>query len=300
MKGRVLLLRAPASDSDDRYELCLRDKGYDPVCIPVLETVLSNGDELADAVEGGPNGKEYAGVVITSARACEAWKRSVRRVLERREVGGGGGGVTWTSTPFYVVGEATKAALLDVDEDVRTRGRDLLPEDVRGARQAGTAETLARFVLDDIGGASDGPRNRRLLYLTGDKNRDVLPKILAEGGLQLDSLQVYGTRGSSTFPADLDSVLASSDPDSRPWWIVFFAPSSAGYTFPFLQQHFAFDDAPTPTLGQAPRRALAAAIGPTTTAFLKDHLRLSVAVESPKPTAEDLAAAIAAYDEAVQ
>lgn len=50
---------------------------------------------------------------------------------------------------------------------------------------------------------------RKLLYLTGDKNRDVLPKILRDGGIELQTLQVYATQGSSTFAADLTQTIRS-------------------------------------------------------------------------------------------
>lgn len=46
-----------------------------------------------------------------------------------------------------------------------------------------------------------------LLYLTGDKSRDTLPKILASKSITLDSLQVYETQGSSSFSHDLRIVL---------------------------------------------------------------------------------------------
>jgi uroporphyrinogen-III synthase len=208
-------------------------------------------------------------------------------------------------------------ALLDVDEETRTKGAALLPEDIRGAEQAGTAEKLAHFILDDL----DSPlehRSRKLLYLTGDKNRDVLPNILAGGEIELHTVQVYETRGSSTFDADLDKVLStyhagtsyidqiqqreyiahSGDVGDSRWWIVFFAPSSAEYTFPSLRQRFDMiygDEGPAMSGGR--RSVDVATIGPTTTTFLRNSLGLHVAVESPKPTAEVLAGAIAAYDE---
>jgi uroporphyrinogen-III synthase len=96
MSRNVLLLRAPATDGPDRYELALSSKQYTPICVPVLETVLANGDELRSLIEDGPMSQNLVGVIITSARACEAWKESVRRILsDHRSVRSG----------MYIVGK---------------------------------------------------------------------------------------------------------------------------------------------------------------------------------------------------
>jgi uroporphyrinogen-III synthase len=102
--------------------------------------------------------------------------------------------------PFYVVGEATSIALRDLCEKTLACS----PRDIRGGSETGTAERLAGFILKDI--PSDGI-SRKLLYLTGDKNRDTLPRILGSGGVALDCLQVYATQGSSTFHHDLSLVV---------------------------------------------------------------------------------------------
>jgi len=102
--------------------------------------------------------------------------------------------------PFYAVGEATSDALRHLCEE----GIAYSPRDIRGGSETGTAERLAEFILKDI--SPDGT-GMKLLYLTGDKNRDTLPRILESGGVALDSLQVYATQGSSTFPHDLSLVV---------------------------------------------------------------------------------------------
>lgn len=62
---------------------------------------------------------------------------------------------------------------------------------------------MARFIVDDL----ESPDEKRLLYLTGDKNRDTLPKILRQAGIELDDVQVYETRGSPAFENDLKALL---------------------------------------------------------------------------------------------
>ena len=106
--------------------------------------------------------------------------------------------------PFYVVGEATAKALAAVSE-IYGPG-PCTPSDIRGGIQTGTSERLAHFILNDL----PEREGNKLLYLTGDKNRDTLPKILAGRCVALESLQVYETRSSSTFAKDLESVVTST------------------------------------------------------------------------------------------
>jgi len=106
--------------------------------------------------------------------------------------------------PFYVVGEATAKALAAVSE-IYGPG-PCTPSDIRGGTQTGTSERLAHFILNDL----PEREGNKLLYLTGDKNRDTLPKILAGRCVALEPLRVYETRSSSTFAKDLESVVTST------------------------------------------------------------------------------------------
>lgn len=81
--SNVILLRAPSSDSPDRYESSFKSLGYHVVSVPVLETVLTHLGELASIVKTGPVTPEYDGVVITSVRACEGWRQVVKDLLEQ-------------------------------------------------------------------------------------------------------------------------------------------------------------------------------------------------------------------------
>jgi Uroporphyrinogen-III synthase HemD len=72
LMANVLLLRAPGDD--DRYSTTFASAGYNPVSVPVLETVPTNLDSLKEIVRAGPTAD---GVIMTSARSCEAWKSVV-------------------------------------------------------------------------------------------------------------------------------------------------------------------------------------------------------------------------------
>ncbi|CAK5268747.1 unnamed protein product [Mycena citricolor] len=283
MSTSVLLLRAPAG-TPDRYETAFSAAGHLCTSLPVLETALVNGDALRTLVR--EQGRcTYDAVIITSARACEAWGAAVDS-LEDGPTQGTMQASDWTGTPFYVVGSTTATALAAIR--AAHPQSPYAPSDVRG-ESSGTSQELARFVLQDLG---DPPHPRPLLYLTGDKNRDTLPDILAAGGHQLHTVQVYETRGSSRFREDLDTVLRLPiHRGTALWWIVFFAPSSSEFTIPFLQEHF--------DLRGVDNRLLAtriASIGPTTTDFLRETAHLTVHAMASKPTPQHLLEAIQASD----
>lgn len=218
--SNVLLLRAPATDGQDKYEVTFQAQGYKPICIPVLETVLVNVKDLQDLISQGSTIAGLHGVIVTSARACEAWREAILS-LEPKPSAGAGESThpvvmnnvvsvsppDWTSTPFYVVGEATATTLRDIRDEVE--GSVLAPKDIRGGAESGTSEKLAHFILRDLP-ANDEPR--KLLYLIGDKNRDVLANILRDGGVELQAQQVYATRGSTSFPSDLRKAVESAPP----------------------------------------------------------------------------------------
>ena len=76
MRSTVLLLRAPQEDgAPDKYESAFTTHGYRARSLAVLETVHTNAAQLVATLREGK--AEYAGVVITSARACEAWRAAV-------------------------------------------------------------------------------------------------------------------------------------------------------------------------------------------------------------------------------
>lgn len=76
----VLLLRAPAEEGPDPYETVFRTRGYAPISVPVLETLIVNLNDLKKKVAVGPKGQGLSGVIITSKRAIEAWSKAVEEL----------------------------------------------------------------------------------------------------------------------------------------------------------------------------------------------------------------------------
>ncbi|KAG7439138.1 uncharacterized protein BT62DRAFT_936545 [Guyanagaster necrorhizus] len=70
-RANILLLREPTPSSDtgqDRNGAIFTAANNTPFLIPVVETVFSNINELTSVTAQG----NFDGVVMTSARSCEA------------------------------------------------------------------------------------------------------------------------------------------------------------------------------------------------------------------------------------
>jgi uroporphyrinogen-III synthase len=193
MNRHILLLRTPSTL--DAYHNELSALGYDPHSIPPLETTLVHLDDLRARLSRAPAGK---GVILTSARGAEAWRATVIALLDAKaEVNSYLH--AWHALRFYVVGAATASALTAHDP---AHPNLPVPTDIRGAAETGTGARLAQFIINDLGG-----EQAVLLCLTGDKNSDELPETLKKAEIGLDMVQVYETRGSTTFRDDLCSLM---------------------------------------------------------------------------------------------
>ncbi|KAG1746570.1 tetrapyrrole biosynthesis, uroporphyrinogen III synthase [Suillus paluster] len=280
--SNVLLLRTATQDSPDQYEDAFRSRGYHPISVPELARILSLG----------PEKQNLSGVIITSKRAVEAWSEAALIIADNNSPPKPES--DWWPVPFYAVGEATSDALRDI------------------------CKKAPLIILKDH---SSGGTGRKLLYLTGDRNRDTLPRILESGGVALDPLQVYATQGSSMFSSRVVACLGTyqrkvfcslrfAPPlifltgEVLPWgWIIYFAPSVAEFVTPILRNHFVL-----PTVNSIiedcgkisghRHRVKVAAIGPTTEFFLQQTLKLLVAIAARNPNAGDLVDAVLQYDEA--
>lgn len=199
-KSLVILLRATSGDGPDRYEATFASAGYLPVSIPVLQTAFTNLPHLACIISTGG----YSGVIVTSARACEAWQAAVQTILSSSTTDISNS--SWSTIPFYVVGKATASALSSLPHLFPPLYHHLLPSPIMiHGQESGNAGELANFIVEDV--KANGQKNSNLLYLTGDKNRETLGSILNDASLKFDALQTYGTTGSSSFKDDLEKVV---------------------------------------------------------------------------------------------
>ncbi|GAA5918351.1 hypothetical protein JCM6882_007295 [Rhodosporidiobolus microsporus] len=314
----LVLLRSPTKAPDqDPYRSAAVDAGFSSVhLLPVLSTSFTNLSRLAEVLSSGADGCD--GVVMTSARSAEAWAAAAATLdpfSSPSSVNPSANPPSSPTPPFFVVGTGTRSALLERLPEARRP-----PEEaILGAEETGTGESLARFILEHFGAeddnvaAGEGRRRRKLLYLTGDKNRDTLPAILGASSspsVDLDPLQVYATSTcpsfSSALPALLDelssvasSSFAPSSPPPQTVWFALFSPSSA---LPLINHLRALSLLPYAPSSSAQTSSASSsspslhlrfvAIGPTTRDYLEQELGVEVHATATKPEATALVEAV--------
>lgn len=231
----VILLRS--ADDPDPYQSAFRQAGLRAICEPVLSFAFPNQAALRERLR---RREQYAGVIATSPRVAVALDRVFSAEPELVE--------SWRDASAYAVGPKTAARLQETG--LRPRGEE-----------TGTAEALARWIVDDAPAAP-------LLFLCGNRRRDTLPDQLVEAGVSFEEQTVYETRPRNTL--DLPSL-------SGEMWLAFFSPSG----LEAVQQAASVD----------PSAYRIAAIGPTTAGALEDA-GLVVDAVAAEPAPDELVAAI--------
>ncbi|KAL1914391.1 uncharacterized protein VTP21DRAFT_8909 [Calcarisporiella thermophila] len=250
----ALLLRDPRPN--DPYAHFLTQYGYDPHFAPVMQTVFYHGP-IRQKFHQRPEEWGLGGVVITSQRGVDALKEVWNAMDEDLKN-------AWRSLPLFAVGPSTAAA-----------SQKLLSWPAQSSH-AGNAEQLSSHIISYFSVSRTSRSSPTLLlFLCGDKRRDVLPTRLRDAGLHLEELCVYETR-----PAPLN-LGAFSPPD----WLLFFSPSGVDYSLASLKDHFG------PEWWQ---RCKIATIGPTTAAHpALANRRCAIA---SKPEAEEVVKVMVAFE----
>ena len=319
--SHLLLLRTPPDGPPDHdpYRTAL-PRSWSSASVRVLDTAFPHPHLLGQELEQLHDG-HYDGVVLTSARSVDAYRRQLAHDPAPPSPP--------PSLPCFVVGQATHDALAP-----------LVPPStpILGARESGTGESLARFILAHFAHSSPSSsstssppprRTRTLLYLTGDKNRDTLPRLLADGGITAHELQVYATRRAHGFEGELERALrraagekedggereceeeiGEGEAQTRDVWVALFSPSSAREALSALRSLGALPPSSSSTSTSPPPsstspstsprpspfahlRIRLAAIGPVTARFVAEHAPdLSVEAVASRPEAGALVAAV--------
>jgi uroporphyrinogen-III synthase len=112
------------------------------------------------------------------------------------------------------------------------------------------------------------PPELPLLFLVGDKRRDIIPNRLASENIPLHELTVYETTVASTFDEELDQVMNDTT-DGPIEWIVFFSPSGAEVALDKMKK--------------LERKIKVATIGPTTEEYLRKEWSVVPDMVARKP-----------------
>ncbi|KAM5243406.1 uroporphyrinogen-III synthase isoform 1-T13 [Hipposideros larvatus] len=249
---KVLLLK-DAKEDDSGQDPYLRELGLyglEATLIPVLSFEFLSLPSFSEKLSH-PEG--YGGLIFTSPRAAEAvelcleedskteaWKKSLK---ER-----------WNAKSVYVVGSATASLVNKIG--LHTEGES-----------CGNAEKLAEYICSRESAALP------LLFPCGTLKGEILPKMLKDKGILLESVTVYQKIPHPGIQVNLNSYYSKQ---GVPASIAFFSPSGLTYSLKHIQE----------LSGDNIHQIKFAAIGPTTAhALAAQGLPVSCTAASPTPHA---------------
>ncbi|KAF2028756.1 tetrapyrrole biosynthesis, uroporphyrinogen III synthase [Setomelanomma holmii] len=298
-KIHILLLKTKSAPTDTYEELFtkLDNHRYEPVFVPVLEhrfkrdvldvlrsQITKRG--FVPAAEGGL--ALYGALIFTSQRAVEAFAEIVEDI--RREGSQVIDDLLPESLPLYVVGPATARGLRSLNLSCPILGE-----------HTGNGEALAGFMLKHYNSIYPGAGKSSILFLVGDKRRDIIPKTMqavdlgAERVCKVDEVVIYETGEMHSFQDNFSAIWRkNSDAKCEHQWIVVFSPTGCRAMLESLNLLDAKTGQATTT---SPReRIFIATIGPTTRDYLQDEFGFSPDVCADRPSPEGIADGIRASE----
>ncbi|EUC39162.1 hypothetical protein COCCADRAFT_21580 [Bipolaris zeicola 26-R-13] len=267
----ILLLKTKSVPTDTYEELFFGlDNGrYAPVFVPVLEHRFKR-DALREVREHVtsrglvPKSQQglatYGALIFTSQRAVEAFTEVIQEIRSQGTYQVDD--LLPESLPLYVVGPATARGLRALGLKCPILGEE-----------TGNGEALAGFILQHYNAIyPDGP-NPPVLFMVGDKRRDIIPKTLQSVELKpnirakVDELVIYETGEMQSFKENFSAIW--KDNTKRGFgrqWVVVFSPSGCQAMLESLDLLDAETGRAKASTEQ--RNILIATIGPTTRDYL--------------------------------
>ncbi|KAF2807864.1 tetrapyrrole biosynthesis, uroporphyrinogen III synthase [Mytilinidion resinicola] len=289
-KTPILLLKTKSSPHDgyEEYFSSFDYGSFDPVFVPVLEHRFKN-DSLQKVREcvasGGLAAKEaedfiskYGAVIFTSQRAVEAFTKVINHI--RSTTPGSLDGLLPASTPLYVVGPATARGLRSLNLRCPILGEE-----------SGNGEALAAFILNHYDTIHKGSPKPPILFLVGEKRRDIIPKTLESESLPLerrskvDELVIYETAEMQSFKSHFSSIWKqNTERGLEQQWVVVFSPTGCKAMLESLDML----DGNGKVKSDPKRQGISiATIGPTTRDYLETEFGFTPDVCAEQPSPED-------------
>ncbi|CAK7209027.1 uroporphyrinogen-III synthase [Sporothrix curviconia] len=320
----VFLLKTKSSPTDAYEDLLAAPNeagSFAPVFVPVLEHCFVDDGvaqvegllarhQIANGRSQGHAGAKYGGMIFTSQRAVEAFSKIVKEGHTSPQDKCDPSWPCLQNVPIYSVGPATTRALRAVEQKP--------PLQVSG-EHTGNGEDLAYYIQEDYAGwkrpqatATDSTTAETrtatqalpllpLLFVVGEKRRDIIPKVLMGDGtdagpprIGVDEVVVYGTGVMPSFADDFAHELEATQ-DRAVRWVVVFSPTGCDSMLKalgLLNQETGKAREPT---GQPPRTTFIATIGPTTQAYLQDMFGFEPDVCADEPSPEGVLRGIAQF-----
>ncbi|KAF2495189.1 tetrapyrrole biosynthesis, uroporphyrinogen III synthase [Lophium mytilinum] len=293
-KTPILLLKTKSSPHDgyEEYFSSFDNGSFDPVFVPVLEhrfksDSLQNVREYVSsgalAAKAGKYKSKYGAMIFTSQRAVEAFTKVINDI--RSTATGSLDDLLPASTPLYVVGPATARGLRSLNLQCPILGEE-----------SGNGEALAAFILDHYDSIHKGSPKPPILFLVGEKRRDIIPKTLESESLPLerrskvDELVIYETGEMQLFKSHFSSIWKqNTERGLEKQWVVVFSPTGCKAMLESLDM---LDDYGKVRSDPKRQGILIATIGPTTRDYLETEFGFTPDVCASQPSPEGIGAAI--------
>jgi uroporphyrinogen-III synthase len=294
----ILLLKTKSAPTDTYEELftTLDDSRYAPVFVPVLEHRFKR--DALEEVQKHITGRgfitvaqqglaTYGAFIFTSQRAVEAFSEIVQDVRENGKHAIDD--LLPDSVPLYVVGPATARGLRALNLKCPILGE-----------HTGNGEALAAYMLEHYNGLYPGAGKPPILFLVGDKRRDIIPRIMQAEALgsdrrcKIDELVIYETGEMQSFKADFSTIWRNnSEAGCELQWVVVFSPTGCQA----MLESLGLLDSRTGRAKASSRKSIRiATIGPTTRDYLQDEFGFSPDVCSAKPSPEGIVEGMRAFN----
>lgn len=299
----ILLLKTKSAPKDTYEELftTLDNARYDPVFVPVLEHQFKRDtlNDLRKNITGGgflPTNRDglctYGALIFTSQRAVEAFAEIVEDI--RKEASQDIDSLLPDSLPLYVVGPATARGLRSLNLRCPILGEE-----------CGNGGALASYMLRHYNDLYPDSGKPPILFLVGDKRRDIIPKTMQaeylgpERRCKVDEVVIYETGEMLSFKEDFSTIWRrNADAGCERQWVVVFSPTGCRAmleSLDLLDLETGRAKAPT-----GERAIQIATIGPTTRDYLRDEFDFAPDVCAEKPSPEGIADGIQQYEESVK
>ncbi|CAO3669193.1 unnamed protein product [Rhizopus microsporus] len=246
-------------DNNDEYDSLLIKNNYSPEFIPLLDYTCQNVDMLKSMLITGPHALNLSGLILTSQKSVHTLTKAYTPLKDEIRQ-------QWHELPVFVVGPQTEQLLAQSPLYSHCHTNHWI--------EAPRALELIKPIIDHYN------KKGQLLFLAGDKRRDVIPQALTEAKIPFLEVQTYATCPHPDLPARLQQL-----EQAEAEWAVFFSPSG----LKFIQSAL-----PTSKLLQSGQIKIAA-IGPTTADYIH-ALGLTVHAVAEKPDAKHLVDAVVKFD----
>jgi uroporphyrinogen-III synthase len=294
----VLLLKTKSVpvDTYEEHFAALEESRYAPYFVPVLEhrfkqdalgqvrQCIVNGDFAT--TNGAP--PKYGALIFTSQRAVEAFIHIVEAIRQDDEQALAS--CLPEGVPLYVVGPATARGLRSLN----------LPNPILG-EETGNGEALAALILRHYNELNPDQGNPGILFLVGEKRRDIIPNTLQSTGLPherraaVHELVIYETGEMQSFHAQFSALWRKqAESGNRRQWVVVFSPQGCRA---MLDSLGLLDPITGRARSRDSRDVSIATIGPTTRDYLIKEFDFTPDVCAEKPSPEGIAEAIRSFNE---